>query len=376
MVFVIQDAIRENLTLWTAAKLIPFALPGSLIFSIPGTILFSICIVYGRLAGANEFIAIKSLGISPWVAIRPAIIFSLALSFVTVFLGDVAVPWGKAGLYRIVLHSVHHTIYGALRTEREYHKGPISIRVQDVAGDSLIQPIFEIGGDLRLESVTAQLICNAAKNQLILVADNGSIVSDKITMRFTKQHREVFDLGKMIKKRASGVSPSSLSMKGIQNEIGIQKGIVEDLSRKYENALQIDGGNSSVDVLPISTGSVDIKEGQLEKNSHVKGIKTQLDSAIARYHKLRLEGPRRWATGFSCLCFALVGASVAIRLRFTDFWTSFILCFVPILVVYYPILAFTADAVKSGKWFPETIWTANIVIFGAGVWLFRGVFKN
>jgi len=232
MVFVIQDAIRENLTLWTAVQLIPFALPGSLIFSIPGTILFSICIVYGRLAGANEFIAIKSLGISPWVAIRPAIIFSLALSFVTVFLGDVAVPWGKAGLYRIVLHSVHHTIYGALRTDREYHKGPISIRVQDVAGDSLIQPVFEIGSDLRLESVTAQLICNTAKNQLILVADNGRIVSEQASMRFTSQHREVFDLGKMIKKRATGVSPSSLSMREIQQEIDKQEKLVQSLTKK------------------------------------------------------------------------------------------------------------------------------------------------
>ena len=56
----------------------------------------------------------------------------------------------------------------------------------------------------------------------------------------------------------------------------------------------------------------------------------------SRYYRLLSVPQRRWAGGFACLCFALVGVPMAICLRNRDFLTSFFLCFLPILIVYYP----------------------------------------
>ena len=94
-----------------------------------------------------------------------------------------------------------------------------------------------------------------------------------------------------------------------------------------------------------------------------------------RLNRLLTEPPRRWAAGFSCLCFALVGAPIAIRLRNRDFLTSFFLCFVPILIVYYPLLMFGLHATKSGAMPPCSVWEGNGLLAIWGIWVLRKVVR-
>ncbi len=350
LVFVVQDMLRESLTPWTALQLIPYAIPGALIFAIPGTILFAVCSVYGRMSADNEVVAIKALGISPWLIVRPAVIFALFMSFVTVYLTDVAVPWGRTGMYQIVLHSVHHTIYGALRTKRVYHKGPISIRVDDVAGQSLVRPVIEIQGKLRLISASAELECDTLENQLVLLANNGEIETKDAKFRFPNHFRESISLEHLIKKSDVHTSPSVIPSQDLAAALQFQEAKVAALRREME-------------------------EGEVPLGG-TKGLAVELDNAIYRLRKLEVEGVRRWVGGFSCLCFAIVGAAVAIRFRFTDSWSIFLFCFLPILVVYYPILAVVSDAVRAGRLPPESLWASNLVTMAVGLALLRSVLRN
>ena len=77
----------------------------------------------------------------------------------------------------------------------------------------------------------------------------------------------------------------------------------------------------------------------------------------------------------SCFFFVLVGVPLAIRMRNSDFWTSFGLCFLPILLVYYPLLAFGVDRAKAGDLPPYVVWLGNAVLCVAGVGLFRRVIR-
>ena len=95
----------------------------------------------------------------------------------------------------------------------------------------------------------------------------------------------------------------------------------------------------------------------------------------SRLYRMQTEPPRRWANGFSCLCFALVGAVMAIRMRNSDALTSFFLCFGPILLVYYPLLAWGLDRAKSGAINPYAVWLANAIIVAWGLWLLRRVIR-
>lgn len=386
MVFVVQDMLRESLTPLTALQLIPYAIPGALIFAIPGTMLFAVCTVYGRMAADNEIIAIKSLGISPWLVMRPAIIVAMAMSFVTVYLSDVAVPWGRTGMYQIVLHSVHHTIYGALRSKRAYNKGPISIRVDDVADQSLIRPVIEMQGRMSLIASTAQLDCDTLNNQLILIAYNGEINANNVSMGFPKEFREVIKLDELIKKGDVSTSPSNIPMNELPMAIAQQK------QRNQSLRLQITDKAEMPDSVALDTVALDSSKpntgpeetGTANANKRVdpelanlrQRQMADLQYGETRVKKLELEGVRRWAGGFSCLCFALVGAGVAIRFRFADFWSIFIFCFIPILIIYYPILAFASDGVKNGTLPAMSVWASNIVVFAIGLFLLRSILKN
>ena len=95
----------------------------------------------------------------------------------------------------------------------------------------------------------------------------------------------------------------------------------------------------------------------------------------ADLHRLETEPHRRWANGFSCLAFVVVGAATAIRRRNADVLTSFFICFLPILIVYYPLLAYGLDSAKNGTLPPSSVWLGNAIMAAWGIketrWVLR-----
>ena len=55
--FVLVEAIREGLAPLSVMRLLPYAMPMSLIYAIPGTTLFAACAIYGRMSAGNELTA-------------------------------------------------------------------------------------------------------------------------------------------------------------------------------------------------------------------------------------------------------------------------------------------------------------------------------
>src|SRR5262245_4382042 len=120
LVGIVRQAVREGMGVGPVMKLIPFALPEALRFSVPATILLAACSVVGRMAADNEILAIQSLGISPRVFFVPLMVLSLLISIVAVWLNDVAVTWGREGIYRVAMESLEQIVYGVLRTQKSY----------------------------------------------------------------------------------------------------------------------------------------------------------------------------------------------------------------------------------------------------------------
>ena len=56
------------------AQLVPFVIPSTLPYTIPVSLLFAVTVVYGRIAGDNEIIAVKSAGLSVMTVIWPTIL--------------------------------------------------------------------------------------------------------------------------------------------------------------------------------------------------------------------------------------------------------------------------------------------------------------
>ena len=365
LVFLVYEAMRQGLGAMAALRLIPYMLPHALCFAIPGTILFSVCSVFGRMSASNEVIALKSLGISPQAILIPVLTVGFLLSLVTVWLNDVAFSWGRQQAYQVVLQSVETTIYGVLENKGRYDNGKFSINVLSVEDDVLHRPTVVIrdlasGSQKTITAETATLKSDPGKGVLVVTASKGMYQDGELSFTFDDEETIPVRLVDVTKKDRSGRSPSEYAIREIPGEIGEEEKRIE--AAKQEMALQAG----------IQFASGNLSEIRSHHWNHREAV---LDQHYARLHRLETETWRRFASGFSCLFFVAVGAPMAIRLRTADVWNSFALCFFPILILYYPLLAFGLDRAKSGELPPYIVWIGNVVLGAIGLWLYRKVHR-
>jgi lipopolysaccharide export system permease protein len=366
LVGVAQEAVRMNLGLGPTLRLIPFVLPTSLAFSVPGTILFTVCLVYGRMSADNEVVATKALGVSPMVLIWPALFLAFGLSLVGVWLNDLAFSWGVVGVQRVVVQSVEEIAYGMLRTQKSYANQRFSIVVKDVEDRRLIRPfmIFQATNDmpaLTISAAEAELQSDLAKNTMTLILIDSEIKMGE-NVRSVIPGREVreFPLEFLSARDSKSGSPAQMPLREIPGEIDAQR----ERIRALEQSL-------------AAESAIALVTGELEDLSEAswKHRRKQLADAHSRLHRLRTEPWRRWAAGFSSLCFVLVGVPLAIQMRRSDFMSTFGYVFIPILLIYYPFFMGSLDRAKSGDFPPYTVWIANLILVGIGLWLMRRVVR-
>ena len=72
--------------------LVPYVIPSTLPYTIPVSLLFAATVVYGRLAGDNEIIAIKTAGLSVWTVLMPILILAGALSLWLLYVSGGWIP--------------------------------------------------------------------------------------------------------------------------------------------------------------------------------------------------------------------------------------------------------------------------------------------
>jgi lipopolysaccharide export system permease protein len=360
----VREAQEQGLKPAQVVQIIPFVLPDALRYTVPATLLLAASMVYGRMAGSNEITALKSLGISPMAVLRPMFYFAFVLSITTVWLNDVAVSWGRAGIRRVVLESIEEIAYGLLRTQKTYVSRHISIVVKRVDGRRLIQPTITFqskGSAVTLSSEEAELRSDVDRGTLTIIARNGMLdVEGRGRMLFPNDvlEREVpLERGDT---SAELSHPSYMAMREIPRALGRQRAAIDE---QYDEM-------ASQAALQMLTGDFADLHGAewITQEAVVEDLQNKV-------HRLETEPHRRWSNGFSCLCFVLVGAPLAIRLRNADFLTSFFLCFGPILVVFYPLLAFGVDQAKSGDLPAYSVWIGNVVLAAAGAWIMRRVIR-
>ncbi|MFM7563297.1 MAG: LptF/LptG family permease, partial [Planctomycetota bacterium] len=181
MIFLVQEAWREKLTVTAILQLLPYTLPTALCFAIPGTILFAATVVYGRMSASNEVVAVKALGIPPIKLIIPGLILAFLMSLLTVYLNDLSVSWGRRGIYRVILHSSAQSIYSMLRSEGTFSKGKIYIDVDEIRGQDLINPFIVRQEDdpkdtLQIRAERARILVDPKEDQLVIQLLNATIM--------------------------------------------------------------------------------------------------------------------------------------------------------------------------------------------------------
>jgi lipopolysaccharide export system permease protein len=266
------------------------------------------------------------------------------------------------GVQRVFLASIEEVTYGQLRMRHTYNLGKANITVRDVEGHRLIWPtlIVQASGDQPAWTISAE------EAELHLLPEEGKLVvrfhnldlDGPVRWINPETQEYVMSLEELTGSGAKSRSPSNYALAEIKPAI-----------REQEELLaRIDQSSVAVSAFGMLTGDFDsLSEASWKSQEREK------ESAEVRLHRLQTEPWRRWANGFSCLCFVLVGVPVSVWLRFSEFIASFFVCFMPILLVYYPLLAVSVDQAKDGVLPPQTVWMGNILLSLAGVWLLRRV---
>jgi lipopolysaccharide export system permease protein len=344
-----KEGLKQGLPLQMVVQLLPYMVPEMLRFTIPGCLLFAVCTVFSRMTAAQEITAVKALGINPLVLIWPVLQLAFALSLVTFTMYDVCAVWSRPNLRRIVVDSVDRVAYGFLKTNGAFQSQGISIVVKGVQGDRLLQPVISVEPRGPRPAVTvvakqARLDMDRRGNSLRIECEQGRLdVAGRGSFHFPDRFLQAVSLGEPDPCPENHLSPAALCTRSVWKQISRQQRLVAEVQspRTTETAAQ---------------PAADDRGGELQAHR-------------ARLFRLQAEVPRRWANGVGCLCFALLGIPIAMRSRSSDTMSVFFACFLPILLVYYPLLVTGENLARAGVYPQLSVWLANAVLFAVGATL-------
>ncbi len=353
-----RTLLREGLGPVAIIKLLPYVLPIALKFAFPATALFAVSCVFGRMASDGEVATVKATGISPVRLLQPALIFAALLSPVAVWLSDVAVSWGQPGVNRVVMHSIEDIVYRKLSADHSYSDHGFSIHVREVRGHRLIHPTVTVN--------------NGSGKPMTLTAREGSLTLDMDTQTLLL---EVIDSqikgGTMIQGTIPGRTEVPIPLEKTADNRGDAEKKPQELPLrliKRERLRQDSRTHAVVGELAAHTGFslLTARHGDIA-GSAGQEVTASLVSNKKRLRKLQIEPWRRWAEGFNCLFFVLLGAPLAMILKTSDYWTTFGLCFLPILILYYPLFIIGLEQAKDGTIPPYSVWIGNMVLATIGI---------
>src|SRR5262249_34469289 len=148
----------------------------------------------------------------------------------------------------------------------------------------------------------------------------------------------------------------------------------EMLDKKRDLQAQIDRDSAEVavcaQILLLNTAPVELPR-------YVKNLKERIAYSRSQIILLDVELNMRPALSFGCLCFILAGCPVGIWLSKSDYLSSFITCFLPIVFIYYPLMLCGSNFAKEGKLPPALdVWAANGSMGVIALVLFRRLLRT
>ncbi len=366
MIGIGRELLRRGLGPVAVVQLLPYVLPISLQFAFPATALFSVCCVYGRMAADGEVATVKASGVSPLKLLQPAIVFAALLSPAAVAVSDLAVSWGRPGVNRVVLRSIEDIAYRWLQNEHSYTSDHgFSIHVSEVVGERLISPVVAIhnggkNGPIKLSATEGQLRFDEETETLILM-----VVDSKV------------EVGHLLHSTWPGEAEFPIPLSGAMGDRDVQHMSPSELPLRLirsERLRQDTRTHAAVGQMAANTGFA-ILSSRKEAIAGPTGqaIEHHLKHSRKRLNRLHTEPWRRWAEGFSCFFFVLVGAPLAMIAKTSDYWTTFGLCFLPTLLLYYPLFIFGLEQAKDGVVPPYGVWLGNGILAMIGVVLIARV---
>ena len=355
MAGIVAEASQQGLGPGQILAIIPLLIPSTLPYTIPATTLFATCVVYGRLSADNEILAIRASGVSLARVVGPAVLLGLLVSAGTMGLYYRIIPYTHHLMRTMFLADVEELIYTMLKKTGQltYPGFDYSMFVRGVQGHRLIGAVFKHHDfygetDSAATADEAELHVDMSHQKLLVRMRHGVSWSKPDTHAYFNERDWPIDLpGDLVKNHNR--RPRDM----VWEELGEN---LEKLRRQQqENTQAIEWAR---EVIQNRVPGI-----RIDMPLHVKNLKRRGDVYRRQMLDIVTEQHMRPALCLGCLLFVVVGCPVGIWFGRSDYLSSFISCFLPVIFLYYPLMLCGTGMAKDGRFGTMlTVWAADIVV--------------
>ncbi len=367
---VVTEAMRQGLGPAQVMAAIPLIMPSMLPFIVPPTTLFATCVVYGRLAHDNEITAIRSAGINIMHVIWPALFLGGAMSLTTFGLYFYVIPHTQHLLRSAIINDCEEYLYAQLRKD----------------GEIKPRPDFKIEYEMYVRQVQGRLL----KDALFYQRDKAGEIATIIKAKEAELHVDMERKEVIVSMRLCRLFSSNGQGNVFMEEKAVPVPLPAFDNRKITpRDLTWDGIDVEKDRIQREKEDIQIRIAMILSKANVANGVTGPDAAQVQFltHTLREQESRircldtevqmRPSLSFGCFFFVMIGCPVGIWFSRSDYLSAFITCFIPIVLVYYPIQLCSTNLAKDGRLPPYVaLWMANGILCIAALFLFRKLLKN
>jgi lipopolysaccharide export system permease protein len=364
----VAEASQHGLAPGQLFRLLPLMIPSMLPYTIPAATLFATCNVYGRLAKDNEITALRAAGVNLLPVLLPSLLLGFAGSGLTLGLYYRIIPRSFQLVREHLLDNPNELLLMMLKRNGCIKNKNLDyvLFAREVRGERLIDAIFKhklalpaVGYDsiVRAKDATLRVesyIDPATREQIneVVVTLNNCVVSNEVkkgsspatVMVRSQVYRERLKKGGGVFDERETVRSSDVAWPELLKRTAVlrERERLRDEKIKHDAAL--------VDTMT-----------ETQK-------KEFLDSQGAQKYKMRefrsfeAEVQMRPALSLGCLCFVLIGGPIGIWTNRADFLSSFVIGFLPAVMLYYPMVICGTNLGKDGRLpMPVAVWTADVV---------------
>jgi lipopolysaccharide export system permease protein len=382
---VMTEATRNGLTPRDIVAFVPYVVPGSLPYTVPVSLLLAVTIIYGRLAGDNEIIAIKTAGQSVWTVLWPAISIGLVVSLSLAFAARTAIPTANTLAFRTMIKSVEDGFYKFLKKERTFDRPqwPFLIQVKDLEGHTMIGATFKHRAPRPSGGRNANIDPkDFTYFDVVIQAKRANIEFDNVNhLMHIKLDGSDITQGTSKKQTSWVVNDSQIDLplppefeKPLEKRIPqMTDAELEDNQKDFRDKIKFERRRQAYAAsLLLASGKPDrVDWGEFQKAFIDYNFWEQ------KCNEFETERQMRTAMAFGGFFFVLLGAPVGIRFARRDFLSAFITCFVPVIILYYPLILGGINLSKDGIVHPVlALWAGNVVLMILALLTLRPVIKH
>ena len=359
---VMAEATKFGLTPRDIMLLVPYVIPRTLPFTVPVSMLFAVTVVFGRLASDNEIIAVKTAGLSAMTLIWPAILMGAVLSGLLLYFSREAIPTANVLARRAVFKNFEDGFYKWLKVEREFTnpEWPFTVKVRDVDLETRMMyfATFKHRNKKDPNPNAFDMVVQADRAVIKFDTDNhkARIYLDGSETWGGKKNDDVFMINDRILEMDLPDKNSDAVIKSIQEWTNSE---MASEQLKFHRLIARERKRQAIAAaLWIGSG----RAGRVDW-PHVDSALNDYLFWARRINEFETEKQFRIAQSFGSLMFVLLGAPVGIIFARRDFLSAFITCFLPIIVLYYPLLLLGVNMGKENVLNPMyTLWGGNLLL--------------